>query len=230
MNYKLLMQLIEKLADYEQKTKDLQEANIEDFAGWLLAESGAKNEVATIEPTVKASNQANAEIKRNIPIESEISSLLGLMGRYAKMYIKKAIENSGLQTIDEFSYLANVDLSGKTGINKTDLIIRNIHEKTTGTEILKRLLKEELLRQEDSQEDRRSKLLFITNKGRETFFGVLGNMHKAGLLINGNLTSKEKETLLSLLIKLRNFHHPIFLESRENNLEELVATYLSEDK
>jgi DNA-binding MarR family transcriptional regulator len=226
MNYKLLMQLIEKLADYEQKTKDLQKANIEDFASWLLAEVNAENECATTEPIIKASNQANAEIKKKIPIESEISSLFGLMGRYAKIYIKKAIENSGLQTVDEFSYLASLDLSGKTGINKTDLIIRNIHEKTTGTEILKRLLKEELLRQEDSQEDKRSKLLFITNKGRETFFGVLGNMHKAGLLINGNLTSKEKETLLSLLIKLRNFHHPIFLGERENSLETLLAKFI----
>jgi MarR family transcriptional regulator, lower aerobic nicotinate degradation pathway regulator len=226
MNYKLLMQLIEKLADYEQKTENLQESKIEDFAGWLLAEVNAKNKFATTKPILNAIEEVNLEINKNIPIESEISRLVAMMYRYAKIYIKKAIENSGLQTIDEFGYLAGTDMTGSTGISKTDLIAINIHEKTTGTEILKRLLKEGLLRQEDSQEDKRSKLLFITDKGRETFFGVLGNMHKAGLLINGNLTSNEKETLLALLVKLRDFHHPIFLEERENSLETLFAKFI----
>lgn len=232
MNYKLLVQLIEKLEKYEGEMT--QEAKIENFATWLASDLCAKENTEKQEQQnlmgvpqmVKVENHFNKEEQKLVPIEAEISRLVAMMYRYAKIYIKKAIENSALQTIDEFGYLAGTDMTGQTGISKTDLIARNIHEKTTGTEILKRLLKEGLLRQEDSQEDKRSKLLFITDKGRETFFGVLGKMHYAGLLINGNLTATEKKTLLALLIKLNDFHNPIFMENKENDLEELAGRFL----
>ena len=98
----------------------------------------------------------------------------------------------------------------------------NIHEKTTGMEVIKRLLNNDLIVQTDDATDRRSKRLSITEKGKGALFGTFDEMRKASLIIAGNLNAVEKMQLLHLLQKLHFFHKPLFLNERGKSLDELL--------
>ncbi len=98
----------------------------------------------------------------------------------------------------------------------------NIHEKTTGMEVIKRLLNNGLVEQTDDQNDRRSKRLLITAKGMGVLLGTFEEMRKASLIIAGTLNEVEKMQLLHLLQKLHFFHKPLFINERETGLDGLL--------
>ncbi|MCK9310960.1 MAG: MarR family transcriptional regulator, partial [Bacteroidales bacterium] len=66
-----------------------------------------------------------------------------LLHRYSKFYIKKALKETSLQTVDEYTYL--VSLLYVESLTKTELNNLNAMEKTSGSEIIKRLMKNGLI-------------------------------------------------------------------------------------
>lgn len=209
MNYDLLQQLIVHLAAYEAQRPPNHRNDMESFVAFLNQQVFSKS-------TAEAVQFENGET-----VEALLSQLIAFLYRYAKGYIKKALDQTNLITIDDFGYLAGIWQRG--GCTKTEIIEMNIHEKTTGMEVIKRLLNHELIEQIDDTHDRRSKRLLITDKGRGVLFGTFGEMRKASLIIAGNLNEVEKLQLLYLLQKLHHFHKPLFLNDKDKGLDELLG-------
>jgi MarR family transcriptional regulator, lower aerobic nicotinate degradation pathway regulator len=209
MNYEILQELIGYLAAYESQRSPSQRKDMEGFVAFLNQQVFEKS----ADPTVGFENGET--------VEALLSQLIAFLYRYAKGYIKKALDHSNLITIDDFSYLAGIWQSG--GCSKTEIIDMNIHEKTTGMEVIKRLLNNQLIEQTDDLIDRRSKRLLITEKGKGVLFGTFDEMRKASLIIAGTLSEIEKMQLLYLLQKLHFFHKPLFLNEREKSLDELMG-------
>ncbi len=209
MNYTILQQLINYLDVYETNHKSVEKSNLNDFVVFLNQELFEKKQLLI------------DENDQHETIERVLSRLIAFLYRYAKGYIKKALQNSTLLTLDDFSYLAGIWKAGSC--TKTEIIEKNIHEKTTGIEIIKRLLNAELIYQTDDTTDRRSKRLMITEKGKETLFGVFEDMRKASIIIAGNLSTTEKMQLAFLLQKLDYFHNPLFLEQQDKDLDSLLV-------
>ena len=127
----------------------------------------------------------------------EIGMLVSCVYRYAKLYSKKALIGTPISTIDEFTYL--VQLLRDTKPSKTELIEENIHEKTTGTEILRRLIGNGLIEQFDDPNDRRSKWLKLSGPGLELMEQIMPRMNQAATLVGGELNMAEKQQLAGLL-------------------------------
>lgn len=208
MNYELLQQLIGHLAVYEAQSSPFQRKDMEGFVAFLNQQVFEKS----TDTTVSFENGETVEVL--------LSQLIAFLYRYARGYIKKALGQSSLITLDDFAYLAGIWQRG--GCTKTEIIDMNIHEKTTGMEVIKRLLNNALIEQTDDTTDRRSKRLLITDKGKEALFGTFEEMRKASLIISGNLSEIEKMQLLHLLQKLHFFHKPLFLNERDKSLDELL--------
>ncbi|WP_028524352.1 MarR family winged helix-turn-helix transcriptional regulator [Runella limosa] len=209
MNYALLQELIGHLANYEAQRSPLQRKDMEGFVAYLNQQVFAKSS----DPELKFENGETVEVL--------LSQLVAFLYRYAKGYIKKALDSAHLITIDDFSYLAGIWQTG--GCTKTEIIDMNIHEKTTGMEVIKRLLNNGLIEQTDDPKDRRSKRLLITGKGMGVLFGTFEEMRKASLIIAGTLNEAEKMQLLHLLQKLHFFHKPLFLNERDTGLDGLLT-------
>jgi DNA-binding MarR family transcriptional regulator len=107
-------------------------------------------------------------------------------------------------------------------MNKTSLIDKNIQEKPTGTEVIKRLLKNEWIAEKNNENDKRSKLIFLTEKGKGILFQTFGQIGKASEIITGSLEQQEKLQLLALLKKLQIFHQPLFITQKNKNWEEFL--------
>lgn len=200
MNYKLLHEVINLLEEFETKNSDRNhDNNIEDFKAWI-AEQASHNDVK---------NNADWEGKENgRSIDSIINTLIINMNRYAKSYSKSAIYNSDFSTQEEFIYLINLKAFGK--MSKIELIKKNVHEKSIGIKIIDRLVKHNWVLQEDSLEDKRTKILSITEDGIKTLDSQMQKIRQASKIVLGNLSETEKNQLLKLLQKLDNFHQSIY--------------------
>jgi DNA-binding MarR family transcriptional regulator len=126
------------------------------------------------------------------------------MSRYAKFYIKKALEGTPLQTAEDFTALAI--LLTHNQLSKSELIGHNLQEKTSGTEVIRRLIASGLVRQWDNEKDKRSKHIAITDEGKALLYQVFEHTNYVGKIITGKLTFAEKFTLQYLLQKLEDFH------------------------
>jgi DNA-binding MarR family transcriptional regulator len=91
-------------------------------------------------------------------------------------------------------------------MTKTELIAKNIHEKSTGIQIINRLLKSGHIAEDINQKDKRSKKITITSKGIKALDEVMVRIREASRIVTGDLTEKEKSELIVLLQKLEHFH------------------------
>ncbi|OIP82222.1 MAG: hypothetical protein AUK44_08165 [Porphyromonadaceae bacterium CG2_30_38_12] len=213
----IIIQFIEHLSNYEAESeKHGIDLNFSDFLGYLNSNQAAVNiKTKQLQGDVKT-----PELIENDGSETDISILIVLLFRYAKGYIIKALKDSKINSADEFSFL--ITLLTHESLSKTELIQKQVMEKTSGTEIINRLCKLGLINQLHDAVDKRSVRVSISQEGRVELFKVLPHMQKVSQLVAGNLNTDEKTTLAYMLRKLEHFHNDIFLNQKEVPLHELV--------
>jgi DNA-binding MarR family transcriptional regulator len=91
-------------------------------------------------------------------------------------------------------------------MTKTKLIEINVHEKSTGIQIINRLSAGGFVKEVINSKDRRSRDISITDKGKEMLELHMDKVRKASTIVVGDLTSREKSQLIRLLQKLEAFH------------------------
>lgn len=216
MKKELLTELIEDLCAFSGENEG-HDYTMQDFIGYLNAKKGFANRDMSAMHGKKGNSFT--DIYRNNA--SDISILLVLMYRYARGYTKKALRDSLLQTADEFSFL--ITLMTFESLIKSDLINKQIMEKTSGSEVIRRLKKNGLITESDDFADRRSIRVSITEKGRNEIRKILPAMSDVSNIIVGNLEKEEVNTLLYLLKKLDHFHNYLYTNNRKTPLWEIKA-------
>jgi DNA-binding MarR family transcriptional regulator len=201
-SYQLIHQLISLVAELEEENQG-QEVSLQDFTGFLL------NKVAdpscnTPNSEVRFGDNDSAALDIAYQLDNNISRLFVFLSRYAKSYIKKALEGTPMQTAEDFTALAI--LLTHPHLSKSELISHNLQEKTSGTEVIRRLVAWGLVRQWDDEKDKRSKHIAISDEGKQLLLQVFEHTNYVGKIITGRLTLAEKFTLQYLLQKLENFH------------------------
>jgi DNA-binding MarR family transcriptional regulator len=201
-SYQLIHQLITFVEELENENPE-QEISIRDFTGFLLNKvgDGINN---TVNNEVRFGDNDSRALDIAYQLDNNIGRLFVFMSRYAKFYIKKALDGTPLQTAEDFTALAI--LLTHNHLSKSELISHNLQEKTSGTEVIRRLITSGLVRQWDDVQDKRSKHIAITDEGRGLLYNVFVDMNNVGKMITGKLTVAEKFTLQYLLQKLENFH------------------------
>lgn len=204
-SYELVHQLLNLVEQFEKESHQ-NDVSLQDFTGFLInhLEQTAPSETA---PDVRfGENEIEAQ-KLAYQIDNSIARLFIYMSRYAKSYIKKALEGTPLQTAEDFTCLAI--LLTHDNMSKGDLISRNLQEKTSGTEVIRRLLTAGLVQQWNDDKDKRGKRISITNEGKELLYVVFNEMNHVSKVVTGDLTYAEKLILQHLLQKLETFHYTL---------------------
>lgn len=211
MKYDLVKNVIDLVAEFELQNQTNKYTNdMEGFKKWM---SQQQVPVATWEGQAQGRSA-----------DSVISTLLVHMNRFAKNYAKAAILGSDFTTQEDFIYLINLKAFGK--MSKIDLIKKNVHDKPVGTLIINRLLAKNWITQEDSDFDKRSKIINITPKGLDVLEQQMGKIRQATSIVSANLSETEKIELINLLNKLNDFHANIYQQNIElENLLEQALTY-----
>jgi len=214
----IIIDLLDLLEQYEQQSPTSNILNTTDFVGFLNTQfkhdSVKRNEISGGRDEFLTNDYTENKV------ETDISILVSILFRYAKMYAKKALKESNIKTVDEFSFL--ITLLTHREISKQKLINLQIMEKTSGIEIINRLIRQEFIEQFDDEKDKRSKLLRITEAGRREIISILPRMNLVSKIVVGTLTKEEQNILTYLLRKLDHFHNDIFIHDKENELEIIV--------
>ncbi len=152
-------------------------------------------------------------------LQTAIAHFVTKAYRYCRVYIKKALDTAPLLTFDDFISLA--DLAAHGSMTKTDLIESSVNEITSGMLVIKRLIDRGFVSQSNDEQDKRSRRISITDAGMAVLQSVQPAMNQATDLFRGDLSDAEQQQLIALLIRLDQFHKPLFLEHKEASLEEL---------
>jgi len=214
MNYTLIKDFIDLMQEFEneiQARPDLYPGNVQGFKAWIADKENANQKERPEEPYWEGKENGRTP-------ESAISTLLVHLNRYAKTYSKSAISNSEFSTQEDFIYLINLKAFGE--MTKMALIKKNVHDKPVGMLIIARLLRQGLIEQTDSDLDKRSKLIRITERGLMILENQMEKIRQATNIVAGNLNYREKMELIRILNKLDSFHYPIF--SRNIHSDQLI--------
>ena len=214
MNTDFFIDLLHLVKDFENSDTYKPHSTVEDFRMWLNDKKYREES-----PTKLFKNEEH-EVSFT---ENEICKQVLLLGRYSKQLIRKGLGDFPELANEEFTYLYR--LKDEPNLTKIQLIERNGHEKQTGTQIIKRLLEYELVEEKNDSEDKRSKRLNITEKGKDYFHRSVEKVNITSKILSGKLQEKEKSELLELLKKLNDFHATIYSQYKNFNIEELNETF-----
>jgi len=213
----ILTTLINNFFSFDNEIGNHEEYSMNEFLGYLNAKSD-RQELEMREMSGENKDWFKDEFRNTA---SDISILIVLMSHYAKFYIKKVLRESHLQTPDEFSFL--ITLMTYDSLSKSELITKQVMEKTTGTEVIRRLIKRGLIVESADENDKRSVRVSITQYGREEILRILPLMSKVTKIIIGNLSSEEINTLSYLLKKLDYLHNDIYINIKEHSLSDILS-------
>jgi len=212
----LINKLIPYLKDYKESVGN---SDLHEFSIYL------KDNLGKSEDSVKkkAFNKDDFHNYRMYP-EIEFSALLTGLYRFSKHYLRKAFSTTQIKTIDEFGFLASLLKEGS--LLKTELITKHLLEISSGSEIIKRLIRNELIYEFPDEKDKRAKRVSLTDKGRKEIFNAFDDMHKVSELIVGKLSQDELNEALQIFNKLNYHHHHIYDSDKKTSLINLHKKYV----
>lgn len=206
MQYNLIIDTLKEL-DTFQKLKSGDNHCLEDFRCYL-------NEQAN-EKMMTAENSG-----KNSEIENEIAEHVIMLGRYSKQVLKKSLENHPDLFNEDFTYLLR--LRDFSSLTKMQLIEKNAHEKQSGIEIIKRLVRNGLLKESPDKKDKRSTRISLTAKGKKVFQECVKDLDEASKILCGKLQKEEKENFLLSLEKLNTYHHSVYQNTKIQDGDKLL--------
>lgn len=217
MNYPIIKEAIDLIEKFEsENSKSTQYPNdMEGFKKWMM--NSFKNE-SSEQPEWEGKTMGRSA-------ESVVATLVVHMNRYAKNYFRAALLGSDFSSQDDVIYLIVLRFSAP--LTKMELIKKNVHDKPAGMQIINRLIARGWAEQKDSEKDKRSKLISITQKGLQSLAEVMTKVRQATDIVSGKLTQTEKMQLISILNKLNDFHLDIYdknydpAELLENTMREM---------
>jgi DNA-binding MarR family transcriptional regulator len=204
MHANFLHKLFDLASAYEAEGGDTSDFDREDFIAWLLS---AQKREADPPPM-------NGLLP---PVNGLIAMYLGMMGKYAEFYARRVMRHSVLYSLDDWSVL--ITLFPDAEMKKTEVLRRCVLEKSSGNEVLKRLLRQGLIAESPNPVDQRSKLIRLTDAGKAAFASVETSIYKLSDLVVADLSEEEKSSLLAVLFKLNRYHRPVFEAGDEEDLE-----------
>jgi DNA-binding MarR family transcriptional regulator len=212
-----LMNEILHLLETYANTRPAQTLNMESFLFWLNQQMIRKDQITHFEDHNDV-NLFHSHVK--LDLDQKVSQMLFHLSRFTKIYIKKALENLDLISIEDFYFLAM--LSHRQSMKKSELVYENILEMPSGIEVIKRLLRHQLIIDYPDPDDKRSKRVKITPKGIEVVRKSMKNMTKLSQVMIAPLSDDQKVYFLSLLHLLNEFHLKVFQHEKEKTLDELM--------
>lgn len=182
------------------------ESSIEEFCRFYLAHKKEKEKPA---------------LNRFGPISSE-GLLMRSVGRIFKLhtiYTVAALEETGINTIDEYSLLNTVMQLHEP--RKTEAIYAALQELSTGTDKLNRLKKLGYLTEYNDKEDKRSKRLKVTAKGERVLVVCRRRISQLAEIMFHDLSEEEKKICYQLLKGVESKFIGIWQSHKGKDFEEI---------
>jgi len=151
--------------------------------------------------------------------EGLLMKIIGRIARLGLLYSNLALQNTGLHQIEEFGVMVSVlQLKNPT---KITVINANLLEVSSGTDLLARMKKRGLIREQSDASDKRIKRLSLTAKGEKTTKECAERITKNSQMLFYDLADEDKERCISILKYVEMKFSPLWLEHKTRSFDEV---------
>ncbi len=183
---------------WEAFLKTEQGTGVEDFARYILDTAEKKDEINALKI------EGLPPKSEGYPyLTAEAGQAIFRLYKFARMYSRPIMANVGLNSFDEFSIMTTLLNEQETA--KKYLIEKNLIEFTTGMDMLKRMFKQKLIQERVNPDDKREKLVSLSEHGRRVLFKILEGFQTMEDVL-GDLNKKEREETIHYLERLDRYH------------------------
>ncbi|GAB3719835.1 MarR family winged helix-turn-helix transcriptional regulator [Spirosoma lituiforme] len=196
------------LTAWERFSEDHPQADLREFAGWLLHHLDPLRQAPPLpdsEPVLKSGQRLSEAFGDE---DFLTSFFVGRLNRYAKSYAKPIMAEHGFASADEFLFLSLIAQMNMP--TKKEVCIANATEFTTGVDILRRLLRQELIQETPDERDGRAKRLSMTEKGLGTVQQVYQQLAQLEGSVLADLAEIDRKHFLQTLKYLNNYHFQFY--------------------
>lgn len=153
--------------------------------------------------------------------------LLKIIGRIQKLninYANLALKGTELNQIEEFGILQTIKLEKNP--KKTEIIYANLLELSSGTDMLNRLKNRGLIKEYDDNEDKRSKRIELTAKGKKAIEATQIRIFKNAKLLMNDLSEDDKALCIQLLKNIEIKFSALWQKHKGKEFEEIYNEIL----
>lgn len=216
--YAILKQIIDLYEDFETHEKNL---DLLSFSRWITKKL---DEEPKLNRRVLADR--NSEIKtgtdsvvKTLDEKARFLESVSRIARFHEFYSRKALKDLIINTRLEFFFLRTVDELEKA--KKTDLINAYHLEYTTGMDTIRRLSNNGLLDEIPDENDKRARLLVLTEKGEKTLDQAMKRMGDENKMFLSAIDNNKWRKALLTLEEIDEFHSTVYQNHGEKPFAEL---------
>ncbi len=216
-NYALLKQIIDFFGEYEQEEKQL---NLLDFSYWII--SKMSDEPNSNAPALKKDTTpilTNFQNRTNPNNKTSFLESISRIARYHDFYIRKALQELNINSRLEFLFLQSVNNLDKA--KKTDLINIHLLEYTTGMDTINRLIKNGILYESQDANDKRAKLLALTEKGILVLKQAEKRINEENDMFFAAINENKWKKALPVINEIDSFHNSIYSKHNDKPFAEI---------
>jgi DNA-binding MarR family transcriptional regulator len=199
-------QLVELVQAWEEYQLQHPDGALDGFGFWLRT----RNNQASARQ-FRADDKEFDKYKNEAKLSMQAGYLIGKLNQYVMVYTKPIMKKRGLHSMDDFGYLATVQWHG--AITKSRACQAMLHEITTGTDIIRRLVRLSFLIELPDTTDKRQKILQITAKGEKVLAQLQEDFRDIPDVL-GDLDAQSRISLVASLMNLDVYHDNIIKEMR----------------
>jgi DNA-binding MarR family transcriptional regulator len=151
--------------------------------------------------------------------KTRFQEYISRIARFEEFYIRKYLIDLPLNSRLEFIFLSTV--KNIENVRKTDLINMHLVEYTTGMDTIRRLIKNNLLKEQPDTQDKRAKLLMLTIEGENILKKANKQIEEARTIFVSCISPNKWKKTLATLKEIEEFHNSIYLNHYDKPYAEI---------
>ncbi|MCW3789489.1 MarR family winged helix-turn-helix transcriptional regulator [Plebeiibacterium sediminum] len=218
-SYKVIKELIDLWEAFENEAQE--QHDLLNFSEWLTGQIKEKKVTNT---KLESKSQLHyhpetVEYLSKLQPHSRFQEYILRIARFEEFYIRKYLIDLPLNSRLEYLFLFTIENLEKA--RKTDLINIHLVEYTTGMDTIRRLIKNNLLNELPDEQDKRAKVLILTNEGEEVLYKANRRMDEARNMFLACISPNKWKKTLSVLREINEFHSNIYLNHYDKPFAEI---------
>ena len=201
------VELVNEWASYEESHP---EASIEEFCRYYLTAQRSKRELG---PNFRGTG---IPPKPGSYLMKLVGHITKLYERYAKMAFSEIPE---IKQPEDFYILNYISYNGES--RKTDIVNHFLMGISTGIDVLNRLIINELIEERGDPDDKRARLVKITEKGRAVLQPCYAQAQKVSDIVLSEVSDDDIQLVIQLLRGVEAKHSSLIFELRDKPIDEV---------
>jgi MarR family transcriptional regulator, lower aerobic nicotinate degradation pathway regulator len=217
--YKILKQLIDLWESYEEKEQEL---NLLDFADWMRIKLRKSPQIN------RRSSYNNSKIEqpgllayfKSLDEPTQFLEVISRISRYHEFYIRKFLVDLPINNRLEYIFLNTVRQMHQA--KKTDLINVHLVDYSTGMDTIKRLINNGFLTETSDKNDKRVRLLEMTEKGLGILLQADKKVSDEKNMFLSCISMNKWKKAMPVLDEINKLHNSIYLKHNDKPYAELI--------